>query len=102
MNMTRTLLAVSILATSLAPLDAFAASPGSKPEQPYPGQRQIPNTNTKAAPGEAALCFTCGGVWPVHTGTILLPAPGHAVEFGANCSDPLQEINDQIPYLCTR
>jgi hypothetical protein len=48
-----------------------------------------------------SLCYTCGGNYPVHTGTIPI-APGASVyERGSGCGGGLSYRSDGAPYLCS-
>jgi hypothetical protein len=48
-----------------------------------------------------SICYTCGGDWPVYSGT--LPTASAAVERDASCSgDFSTNRNDTIPFLCCR
>ncbi len=59
-----------------------------------------PSTETHV-PGAAALCFSCGGRWPIHTGS-LINQSGGVVEYGGSCTNPFAFNSDTNPFLCTR
>jgi len=70
-------------------------------------------TPVAAAPGVApatavsacALCYTCGGSWPIYSGTIgkVTPASSYTPkERGSGCSGSLEYRGDDHPYLCCR
>ena len=49
----------------------------------------------------AALCYTCGGNFPIWAGT--LPTSSAATEYGSSCGGNLSTANnDMHPYLCTK
>jgi hypothetical protein len=64
-----------------------------------------PGVAPAAAVSACALCYTCGGSWPIYSGTIgkLTPAPSYTpMEFDSGCSGSLQYRGDDHPYLCCR
>jgi hypothetical protein len=49
----------------------------------------------------AALCYTCGGNFPIYAGTI--PTSSAASEYGSSCGGSISTANnDTSPYLCTK
>jgi hypothetical protein len=69
------------------------------------GQRAILPPNSPSVNGiflqPAAICYTCGGQWPMHQGT--LPTPYAAYEYGPGCGGQLSsDWSDTTPYLCTK
>lgn len=51
--------------------------------------------------GDASLCYTCGGLWPIDSGVIYLPSGSAPVERGAGCGGNLRSIYDTSPRLCS-
>jgi len=69
------------------------------------GQRAILPPNSASPNGiflqPAAICYTCGGQWPAHQGT--LPTASAALEYGSGCGGDLTyDYSDSFPYLCTK
>jgi hypothetical protein len=49
----------------------------------------------------AALCYTCGGNFPIYAGT--LPTSSYASEYGSSCGGSIGTTNlDTTPFLCTK
>lgn len=70
--------------------------PRKKPLQTDRGMRTV---------SACSICFTCGGSWPIYSGTIglLEPAASYApTERGEACSGSLSYADDTHPYLCCR
>ncbi|MDJ0675302.1 MAG: hypothetical protein QNJ36_07995 [Calothrix sp. MO_167.B42] len=69
------------------------------PKEPLRANRAI------RAVSACSICFTCGGSWPIYSGTIgkLEPAASYApTERGEACSGSLSYAEDTHPYLCCR
>jgi hypothetical protein len=49
-----------------------------------------------------SLCFTCGGTWPIFSGSWPLAAPMNPSERGSACANPLMTRPDSRPFLCCR
>jgi hypothetical protein len=47
------------------------------------------------------FCFTCGGDWPVFSGSIRSQGD-HPTERGSGCSGSLTSRSDSAPFLCCR
>lgn len=59
----------------------------------------------KAAPDakhrpRCSACFTCGGSFPVFSGSLRVPSPSRVVERGSQCSGSPRTLTDSIPYIC--
>jgi hypothetical protein len=60
----------------------------------------------KSLPNEAkhrarcSACFTCGGRFPVFSGSLRVPAPSLVFERGSRCSGDPRIIQDSIPFIC--
>jgi len=61
-----------------------------------------PFTNFQV-PAGVAVCFTCGGDWPVWAGATHAVTTGSiSYERGSGCSGSIAGTNDNNPYICTR
>jgi hypothetical protein len=72
------------------------------PKEPLEAAQDIRVAATVSA---CSLCSTCGGSWPIYSGTIGKIAPTASYtprERGAGCSGSLEYSNDTHPYLCCR
>ena len=81
--------------TAVATL-AQVQQPPKEPLQTDRGMRTV---------SACSICFTCGGSWPIYSGTIglLEPAASYApTERGSGCSGSLSYEEDTHPYLCCR
>ena len=47
-----------------------------------------------------SACFTCGGSFPVFSGSLRVPSPSLVVERGSRCSGSPRTIQDSIPFIC--
>ncbi|NEO00966.1 MAG: hypothetical protein F6K50_37770 [Moorea sp. SIO3I7] len=72
------------------------------PKEPLEEDQGISAAATVSA---CSLCFTCGGSWPIYSGTIGKIAPASSLtpkERGGSCSGSLEYRDDDHPYLCCR
>lgn len=85
-----------------APNQNIPNNPGTRPSSIRSGS--VPSIGTGTGTvilNSAALCFTCGGNFPIYAGTI--PTPTAASEYGSGCSGTIgTTLNDRSPYLCTK
>lgn len=69
---------------------------------PAPVKTEPTQTTTRqATSGQAALCFTCGGRFPIFSGAFQ-SADGNPTEYAGGCSGNLEARPDSRPFLCTR
>ena len=69
------------------------------PKEPLRADRAIRTVSA------CSICYTCGGSWPIYSGTIgnLEPVASSApTERGEACSGSLSYVDDTHPYLCCR
>ena len=62
----------------------------------------IGSGNSEVKLNAAALCFTCGGPFPVFAGALPNSNLPGAVEYGSGCSGSLRQSQDRDPFLCTK
>jgi len=73
----------------------------AKPLMPEPSHMSITQFANVQVPAETSICYTCGGDWPVYSGT--LPTASAAAERGGACGGSFgYSMNDHSPYLCSR
>jgi hypothetical protein len=83
-----------------APEDPAQTAARAATHKPAP-QPALEATINFQAPSSASICYTCGGDWPIYSGTI--PTPSDASERGSGCANPIStSLHDRTPYLCTR
>jgi hypothetical protein len=106
------LLGFSIAGLALATaLSAFAMNTAQAQEasreaaQPVPDtvkfQEELPQADTDQAPVSCNLCLTCGGNWPVRSGSFR-SVGDRPFERGSSCTGALDYRPDSEPYLCCR
>jgi hypothetical protein len=71
------------------------------PASPPASRRSLTSASANMqVPAEASICYTCGGDWPIYSGT--LPTASGAAERGSACAGSIASSTDTIPYLCSR
>jgi hypothetical protein len=83
-------------------------STSSAARTPYALRRSASAQNNSANPSyygdryhNVALCYTCGGYYPYHVGTIRVPSGYQPNELGGGCSGSFHDSSDTSPYLCS-
>ncbi len=95
--------AVATAQTKTIPRQGITNTPASTSRvKPAPGVAPSIGVGTgEVKLNAAALCFTCGGNWPIFAGVI--PTPSAASEYGSGCSGSIStSANDRTPFLCTK
>ena len=90
-------------AALLAQVEGTLRSPVEQPAKEPLIEEAMPAP--AATVSACSLCFSCGGSWPIYSGTIGKIAPASSYtpkERGSGCSGSLQYRSDTHPYLCCR
>jgi len=94
------LIMCSIVGFVLATAWAVQAEP---PQQARVGGKLTASITPQAINNQAAsscnICFTCGGDWPIFSGSIRSDGD-RPFERGGGCSGTLRTIIDSSPFLC--
>ncbi len=63
-------------------------------------ERAAINANKTIGRAPCSLCFSCGGVFPVFSGSFAGSGANNVTERGSSCSGSLTSRTDSRPFLC--